>query len=72
MIVGECKQGEFAVGQCSGGCKEMRGADETILMLRVMHVNVTGTEGLSVRPTECLGIIYHKTFVLCWGTVDPG
>ena len=50
-----------------------QGADETSLMLRVMHVNVTGTGGLSVHPTECFGIIYHKTFVFfCWGTVDPG
>lgn len=48
-------------------------ADETILMRPVMHVHVTGTEGLSVHPTECFGIIYHKTFVFfCWGTVDPG
>lgn len=46
------------------------GADETGLMLRVMHANIRHR---GEHRTERFGIIYHKTFVFFrWRTLDPG
>lgn len=49
----------MAVFPSDNGVSEATGADETGLMLRVMHVNVTGTEGTAGRSALGLFITKH-------------
>lgn len=45
MLLRSDSEKVMAVFQWDNGVSKTIGADETSLMLRVMHVNVTGTEG---------------------------
>lgn len=52
------------------GLSEPIGADETSLILRVMHVNVTGTEGAPARALW--DYLSQNICILRRRTVDPG